>query len=166
MIIPNYTTFRAAFALGGASIDPDGLEEWPVAKVRSGGFTGGISGIAKPITAFPITLSVNAQANDAVAGVHEYDWYVSQRTDDPDRQFFTVTNADVAPNTKSGTIVLSLTGTAADTIGIITPGFDVTDNVNEEHLIILCKYVTIYVQRRSDDAIQLVNLLQATLSSI
>ncbi len=154
MILPSYTTFRAWFATG-STLAPDGLEVWPVAKVRSGGFTGGFSGIAKPITAFPITVSCNAQAADGGAAFH---WYLSQRTDDPTRQYLSITQLSA---TQSGSVVLALTALAVSALGLAGATADVT----EGDLIRILKHCDLYVQRVSDDAIQHVLLLQATLGA-
>lgn len=154
MILPNYTTFRAFFATS-ATLAADGLEVWPVAELRSGGFTGGFTGIAKPITAFPITISCNAQAADGGAA---FNWYLSQRTDDPTKQYLSITQLSA---TQSGSVVLALTSLAVSELGLGSA----TAAVGEAELIRILKHCDLYVQRVSDDAIQHVLLLQATLGS-
>jgi hypothetical protein len=155
LIFSNYSTFRAHFATT-ATLAADGFEEWPVAELNSGGFTAGFTGILKPITAFPITISCNAQAADGGAAFH---WYLSQRTDDPANQYFTITQLSA---TQSGSVVLALTSLAATELGLD----DVDSAVTEDDLVRLLKYVDLYVQRVSDDAIQHMLLLKATLGGL
>lgn len=155
MILQSYTTFRHWFATA-STLAADGLEEWPIAKLRSGGFTGGFTGIAKPIAAFPVTVSCNGLAADGGAA---FDWYLTQRTDDPTKQHLTVTQLS---STQSGSVVLALTALAVSELGLGSA----TSPVNEDELRRVLAHCDLYVQRRSDDAIQHVLLLQATLANV
>lgn len=150
MIIYSWTAFRHHFNPFG-DIGPDGVEGWPIDDVRAGGFDGGFSGIAEPITAFPIDVSVDGSASGALA----YHAYLSQRTDDPDAQYLSI----IRKSGKSGTFTIGLTALAVTELGLTLA----TDPVSSAQLIQALKYVTLYVQRLSDGAIQLVNLLDATL---
>lgn len=154
MIVPNYTTFRAAFATSSTPA-LDGLEEWPVAELGSGGFTEGFSGISKPITSLPITISCNGGGDDSGT---TYRWYLSQRTDDPTKQFLSITHPSAL---QTGSVVLALTALAVSALGLA----GATATLTEGDLIRLLKHVDLYVQRASDKAIQHVLLLQATLGS-
>lgn len=163
MILSSFTHFRDWFATSPTPVGPDGLPPWPIAKVRSGGFDNGFSGIDRPIDEFPITLSVNGQVADAVPGIHEYDWYLSQRSDQAARQYFAVAHLfSFIGDAVSGSIVLSLTDLAVAELAISLP----TSPLNTDRLIQTCKNVHVYVKRRSDGAIQWVDLLKQTLSPV
>lgn len=158
MIVTTYTDFRHRFSTSG-TIGIDGYEEWPVAELGSGGFSGGfttVSGspIARPILAFPITVSCNSGAAD---GGSAFDWYLSQRTDDPSLQWISIAQYS---GTQSGTVTLALTAKCVSDLGLSSP----TASLTEDELIAILKNCDLYVQRRSDDAIQVLQLLQYTLS--
>lgn len=135
-----------------ATLDIDGYEIWPAAELRSGGFTGGFTGIPKPITSFPITVSVDGQANGAVA----HNAFLSQRTDEPANRWLSITEA----TGKSGTWTIGLTSRAMLDLGLLTA----SDPVSVDQLIQILNRVHLYVQRISDDAIQWVDLLRASLA--
>jgi len=143
--------------------DKDAVETWPIAKVRSGGFTGGFTGIAKPILVVPVSLTVNATALDAVSGTDEYDWWVSQRTDTLADQMLKVWDYhhffNVVP-TRSGTIILALSDLGMSKLGFI----DTFEFVTIDQVIRLFRNVHVYCRRISDGAIQWVNVLPYTLS--
>lgn len=144
MILQRYQDFRMAFADVGAATANDGFKEWPVGRVRASGFSSSLS--IPVIQSFPITITCNAQASDAVAGVDEYDWYLSQRTDTPAIQYLSL----AAVANKSGTVTLDVTGQVAN----LLPGVNSSDYVSDHNLALICKHAAIYVQRRSDKAIQ------------
>lgn len=154
MILARWTDFRARFATS-ATTGPDGVEVWPIDEVRSGGFTGGFTGIARPITAFPLTVSCNSQAVDGGAA---FDWYLSQRTDDSTLQWMSISQFSA---TQSGTVTIALTAKCVTDLGL----GGTTATLTEDQLREILRHCTLYVQRVSDDAIQLVQLLQYTLSS-
>lgn len=154
MILLRHTDFRQRFATVSTT-DPDGFETWPIAKMRSGGFDGGFTGIARPISAFPMTVSCNAQAADGGAA---YDWYLSQRTDDPSLQWISISQLS---STQSGSVVLALTSKCVADLNLAST----TATLNEDNLREILRYVDLYVQRVSDDSIQLVKILQYTLSN-
>lgn len=152
MIIKLYKDFRYRFS---DTLAPsfDGREEWPTELVRANGFDAGFTGIPRPITAFPVTISCNGEAVDGGAA---FDWYLSQRTDDWTNQYITV----IQPGPlQSGTIELSLTGRALADLSLLTH----TSQVSEEHLVRILTDNMLYVKRISDGAIQMVDLLRATL---
>ncbi len=154
MILLRWTDFRHYFATS-STLGNDGVEEWPIASVRASGFTGGFTGIARPITAFPLTVSVNALAVD---GGSAYNWYLSQRTDTASLQWISITQYS---STQSGTVTIALTAKCVTDTGIAST----TASLTEDELREILKHCTLYVQRVSDNAIQLVQLLQYTLSA-
>lgn len=108
---------------------------------------------------FPLTITCNNVANDAVSGVHEYDWYLSQRADHERvvpiesppvhrRQYLTITHPNVA---RSGTVEIDINPSVVQEL---LPGYTATTLVARENLTIMLKYVHLYVQRRSDKAYQ------------
>lgn len=154
MIILRWQDFRSRFATS-STIGVDGVEAWPVANVRASGFDGGLSGIGRPIAAFPLTVSCNALAVDGGAA---FDWYLSQRTDDPTLQWISVAQYSA---TQSGTVTLALTSECVSDLDLS----DVDATLTEDQIIEILKHCTLYVKRLSDGAIQLVQLLQYTLSN-
>jgi hypothetical protein len=156
-VLPSYTTFRALFATTATPVDPDGYEPWPYAtKMRSGGFTGGFSGILSfgtSAVAFPFTLSVDGQAVGAVA----YDIYLSQRTDDTANQYFTLTEV----SGKSGTWTLALTSVATSKLGLATATTALTPTQGAQ----ATRNVHLYVRRLSDGAIQWASLFDSVMGS-
>jgi hypothetical protein len=141
MIIENYSTFRT-LANPGGPLAADSLPEFDPANMRKLGFNGGITG--NPLTSFPIELTCNAYATDAVDGVDEYDWFVSQQTSVVANKPFAVYRLDTG-GTRSGSIGLDLSAWAATEYP--TP-FDLSS------IQVLFFAVDIYVIRRSDGAIQ------------
>ncbi len=138
--------------------DVDATESFPSVEhpttdlVRSGGFDGGFTGIDKPYTGPPMTISINGGAADAVFGVADYHWYLSQRTDEPTEQYLTcVQKADSGGNSYSGTVLVNRTELANKELQITT-----TPNMNQVRgLFINCH---LHVKRVSDGAIQWVDL--------
>lgn len=161
MIIVDYSTFRHHFATA-AAVDVAGYEVWPVAKVRSGGFSGlqatlPTTLVSDPNTAFPFTITCNAEASDAVKWTDEYDWYLSQRTDDPNKQMLTLYRIDNMPaTTESGRCGLTLTAV----------GLNAYPTLGAEKLHELFADVTVYVKRRSDNAIDLGKCNEALESDV
>ena len=157
------TALVAGVTIEGLVLDPaDGMERWPVELVRANGFDGGISGIPTPYIAAGggnILLTVNASAADAAFGVDEYDWYVSSRTETEADQYFNSTSIPTLyPFSFSGSMRLEqnvptiAAGTGWDAVpGNLTPALNVK----------LFKYTDVYCRRRSDGAIQWINLLRA-----
>jgi hypothetical protein len=155
MILYTYTTFRAVFAPAAAR-DMAGWETWPVTSVLGPAGEPGMT-LLLPTDLSPVqlTLTVNDSADDYVPGVDQFDWYVSQRTDDTTRQPFQVLSWNQAypgnPNTKSGTIVLHLQATEyIDTSGPV---------IDEENFAAVYRDVTAYVRNRSDGNITYGSLL-------
>lgn len=146
MIVQRYSDFRGLFALDGASAAADGLEEWPVANLRSGGFTGLVT---PTITSFPLTITCNGGAIDGGAA---FDWYLSQRTDDPARQYLTITHTRP---TKSGTVTIDIN---EDRVAALLPDVSGPALFEAGNLGLLMKNVALYVQRRSDKAYQWIKL--------
>lgn len=168
MIIPsqNYHAFRTIFATAAAPLDLDGNRPWPLASVRSPSFDGGIRGMTSSTTlAFGVGIAIGVAfrdgfANfngagsavaDAVAGVDEYDWWVSQRTIDPAKMYLAVTQYVLNPAlTYSGSISLRTTALARADIGIASDVVALTTMQARR----LYKNVHVYCRRRSDGAIQ------------
>lgn len=150
MIILRYTDFRYRFQ-NGLGTAFDGLEPWDPVMVRANGFDDGITGLAKPITAFPSNITIVG-----ADGPSAYDWYLSQRTDEPSRQFIAVTQPDAA---LSGAIRLSLTALCVSELGLASA----TAAVSEDELRIILNNCYLYCLRTSDRAIQVFDLLNGTL---
>jgi hypothetical protein len=153
VIILRYVDFRFIFGAGNPDA-ADGMREWPVDDLRINSFPA-IAEIPTPITAFPVTLSINDEAED---GGDAFEWYLSQRTDVPARQMLAI--AHPPSGTQSGTVILSMTALGAAELGLDDP----TDPVTEDHLVRLLKHTDLYVRRRSDGSIQRLALLDATLN--
>lgn len=145
MIIENFTTFRWMFATSKVSFDAaSGYETWPTAKLRSGGFTGLALQMTGIEQGFPLRCTANNVTADANPLISEYDWYVSQRTDDPAQRYLAI----ASPSGFSGTIEITPTALGAARF----PG---TSEASLMHLFRRCQ---VYVQRRSDQAIQWADL--------
>lgn len=111
---------------------------------------------------FPIQLTCNNFAGDAVFGTHDYVWYVSQRRDPGFyAQIGTTTPVEfkaaqqclniTMPVPKSGFILIDInTASVAEIIG----PFVATDLTSDYALSTILKNVQIYVKRVSDGAIQ------------
>lgn len=133
-----YPNFRAAFSVSG-SPDIHGWEKWPTTYMYLSGFA--IS-MTKPVSSLPTLITVNGLATDSTPYTDEYDWYVSQRTDNPANQYLDIQRSDVWPDTRSGTISLGLTALGTTYFGGLTI----------DELVGLFKHVYIYAQRRADRA--------------
>ncbi len=149
-------------------IAKDGSEEFPglsagqagrTSLVRAGGFTGGFQGLgsggAVPFyDGTPLSISVNAFAADP--GPPQFDWYLSQRTDDPAKQYLAIHQAhdNVDGTTNSGTVQLGHTALATAELAI--SGIPSVDQVMQ-----LFRFCDLYCRRRSDGAIQWTNPLRA-----
>lgn len=140
-----------ASSLVGAFYELDGKEQWPIANVRAGGFTG--LDIPRPIITAPIDITCNAGATDAADGT-TYNWYVSQRTPDANAWMWAVSQPDA---TKSGSIRLSLTAYA-----LLELGSSAATALNADQQIRALRKVFVYVQRASDRAIQFAELYTAS----
>lgn len=147
--------------INGNLIDPDGIETWPIALLRSGGFNA-ISNFNIPYDGTAMLLTVNALAQDAVFGVDEYDWYVSQRTDVPANQYLDVQgNINLPPIVSfSGTLRMIHTTLAETEFGIVSG-----TNLTPTQTVSLFKDIAVYVRRISDGAIQWVDMLQIQLAN-
>lgn len=152
MVIDHYKDFRYRFSDTGLPAF-DGAEEFPTALIRVNGFDGGFTGIGRPIQSFPIVVSINGTAND---GGNAYDWFLSQRTDDLEKQYLLIAQYMAL---KSGSIYLFLSPLCVTRLGLVSS----TAPVNEDNLIDILNNTILYVRRRSDGAIQLVEMLKETL---
>ena len=160
MIVNNYSTFREVFATASTH-DVAGYRTWPSANVGAAGFNSGMP-MVKPVKSFPIHATCNGLATDTVFGVDEYDWYLSQRTDDATKQYLSIVQIEGdATSTYSGTVTISLTSLAVSALGLA----DSTSTVSIDNLIRVFKHVDLYVRRRSDALIQHMLLLEKTLSN-
>ena len=162
-IWPNYTTFRHRFSTSG-TIDPiTGYEEWPLAEVGSGGFT--TFNVPRPMATAAFTVTCNGAgssvigADDAVLGVDEYNWWVSLRSDVAAEQIVTVAQYSAA---KSGTLQFGVNQTLARALLNSTTFTSATNLETDLVRQLLYRNVWIYVQRVSDDAVQVIDLLRAS----
>jgi hypothetical protein len=153
-IVNNYTSFRSVFTAALAPVSPDGFKYWYTEYLRLNGFDGGITGMPRPATAFPVALTCNGGIDD---GGTLYRWYLSQRTDVLARQYLSI--AQTAP-LKSGSVTISLTALAVSELGLDSP----TSQLSEENLISLLTHTWLYVCRyETDQAHQMLDLLKETL---
>ncbi len=161
---PDFSTVVDETGTTGVSLaygfyDTDGRRSWPVADVRKSGFDSGITGATENIsvaTAFDLTADAGP---DSVLGTDEYNWYVSQRTDVPADQEFTITQK---PNDGSG----SYSGVINVAFANQTPG----DPLTAEQVNQIFKHTTVYVVlSKSGDPnegdIQVLNLHRAVTSA-
>lgn len=153
-----------AASLDCCHVDPDGVERFPgpfdsTNLVRANGFDGGFSGIVGAgYEGNAVEISVNGGIRDLVKGVDEYDWYLSQRTDVPARQYFTLTQKpDTASQSFSGTVTLLHTALATSVYGV-EPSV-----ITVDAFVRLLKFVSLYCRRRSDGAIQWAPLLETMM---
>lgn len=130
-----------AATMVGVFVDIDGYEVWPLNLVRVIGFNAGFTTTA-------IGISCNGGAPDAVPGVDEYNWYLSQRTDDPAKQGFIVSSA------------FGLSGTVLFNFNLALLGLTLGQKLTPEQRAQFYRYCHLYVQRISDGAIQWVDLLK------
>lgn len=162
MILARYTQFRARFATS-STLAVDGLPEWPTARtgIGNGWVTADVNGkpvgtISKPARPYaftdgaPVSITCNGGLDDGDAGT-TYDWYLSQRTDDPAGQCWRLVDAPSDAN--SGQVKLSLVEATARTL--VPTG----DLFAPDALAILAAACHLYVQRRSDMAIQFVRFI-------
>lgn len=148
-------------------LSPDGYEEWPGPRsaeagrssnlVRANGFDDGITGYPVWFSeAALIDLTVNALAADAVSGVDEYDWYLSQRTDDPSKQFLQINQVPGF----SGSVQVAGTSLATSELEL-TPGLP----LNPDKMAEMWRHSYVYCRRRSDGAIQWLDLHRALMGA-
>jgi len=148
--------------LVGVHRDPDGVEEWPgglagelghTELVRAAGFDTGLLAGFSGTYGDTMVVSANTLAADAVKGTDEYDWYLSQRSDDVAKQYlYTVQMPTTATNSYSGTIYIAYTALAQTELDFTTPPLS-TSVVQA-----LYRHVHVYCRRRSDGAIQWLDL--------
>lgn len=151
--------------------DRDGYATWPVANVRKVGSGFGdsgstITGIPKPYagTIGGFTVTCNAGAADAVPGTDEYDWYLSQRSDVPANQLLSTYAVTAGANTYSGSVRFWYDAIALrDAIGADVMG---TSGVTPTAIAHLFARTYLYVKRRSDGAIQWVDLTRAQIANV
>lgn len=104
-------------------------------------------------------ISVNEQANDAATEIDEFDWYLSCRTDDPDRWLMTLGRADGPAVTRSGTVWLSPTP-LAERYGVTAE----EPMASLDAAAIIFRDVRIYVRRRSNGHIMHASLFAQVLA--
>lgn len=141
-----------AFSLNPADLAVDGLPRWPVEKRRINSFH---DTIGKPPSlpsyftsgASPLLISCNNLQTDAGAG-SSYDWYLSQRSDEIASQMWRIVSPPVSPAI-SGTVSLYFVPAVA---AKLLPS--VTDYFSSDALAVTAAKCHLYVQRKSDMAIQ------------
>ncbi len=140
----------------------DALEEWPgpfsqtTDKVRSGGFSGGIS-VTETAGTGELVATVNNFATDAIPGADEYDWYLSQRTDDPTKQYLEISRYGIESTSGdgySGTVQINKTALANTELG----SWSLSSPMTPDQRRGLYAFCDLYVRRRSDGAIQWLSL--------
>ena len=147
--------------------DGDGVVHWPLELVRAAGSGFGdagstMSGITIPVPLTGSVLTSNGGASDAVAYTDEYNWFVSQQTPVPSLRYLDVSEVlepdEVTP--RSGSVLIALSQTGADEFSVTAPGFTAVQLAN------VYRDCYAYVQRISDDAIQLVDLAKAATTGV
>jgi hypothetical protein len=140
--------------------DTDGWPEYPgpdtrgTDLVRANGFDDGFSIVTIQDLDFETLITINASAADSVAGVDDYDWWLSDRTEVPASRFLSLAQApDTGGNSFSGSVNLSLTATCITELALALPG-----SITMQQLASMFKFAHLYVRRRSDGAIQWVDL--------
>lgn len=154
-ILTSYATFRTVFAGPGGPLALDQLPEWPYATlVRANSIPGIVC--AETFGPWLIGLSINDFDLDAVEHVHEYDWFVSQRATDPAGQPFTIEQYQ-SFEAGSGSIRFLLNPWAE---ALYPDPFD--DEIAE----LLWGNIWAYCRRRSDGAIQVLDVYKCVLENL
>lgn len=148
MIIPRFTDFRHRFATS-PTLGPGGYEVWPVA-LQDAALAISVDDGTNALLALPAIMSVNGGAADAVSGVDEYDWYLSQRTDDTAAQCLSLTSA--AGTSSTVTLARTALGTSRYPSGS-------TDDMRK-----LYRHVCVYVSRKSDKAWNMIDFSKTLFS--
>lgn len=147
----------------GVFIDPGGYERWPVDRVNPAvNGLGLLTGLPTPWVPLvvPIVLRVNSSyVDDATPFVDEYDWFISQRTEDPAKQLleFTEVPVSVSGDTFSGSMRMQIT-----TLGFAETGAAIGVPLTPFQTAQLFKNVDVYVKSLLGAAmlnIQYTNLL-------
>lgn len=153
MIYTRYQDFRAGFG-AGSPVAADGFPTWPYSSLRASGFSGmAFSSIMS--SGFPFSASCNVYAADAVAGVDDYDWYVSQRTDVIASHYFTVSaysanhSGSISVDVVDANVKLLIPALASLNSSALRAALK-----DDAYLKLLFKDVAFYAQRRSDGAYQ------------
>lgn len=173
MIYANYEQFRNGFATS-STLDITGRKVWPAANLQTA-FSFVFPGTAvdnplgEPIlvssatyvqdtlvngATFPWRFTMNGLQADASVGVDLYDWYCSQHTDDPTKQYLSLERIEGEvgfpwSSTYSGTVLMRMTALGTSTFGsTLTPA----------QLSRLTDHAYVYTQRRSDDRIWMFDL--------
>lgn len=153
MICQRYTDFRGVFASSTPGTDADGFETFAVEDLRAGGFAALAVGLSLSTTLVAgFVVTANGNLPDAVPGVDEYDWYVSQPSGTSALLAVAENAAELPGDTMSGAI--RLTGSAeglAEMAGLT--GSSATAFTAALADIFLGN-VHVYCRRRSDGAIQ------------
>ncbi len=151
-IVARYTDFRSIFAEGG--VDPnatmalDGMQPWPVDLVRANAIPEIEYALGSTdMSPLSIILSINAGVVDGGAA---FDWYVSQRTDDPARQWLVTIPVD---GTRSGSIIIEITDVGLAQLGLARLSGELPP-MTADQIATAIKFVDVYCLRRSDGAIQ------------
>lgn len=148
----------------GGTYALDGMLAWPIANLRAGGFSGGLGSLLPPAftDGTTIRLTANAQVADASLGVDEYDWWAALQGDPSTWTLggYLTTNWTFTPEPPAGGSSYSGTVRMVVTGGLDFPGMTV---LTPDAIGVLFRNVHVYCQRRSDGAIQWIDLLAAAL---
>jgi hypothetical protein len=157
-IVTSYSVFRHLFAAPGAPLALDGLPEWPYATHVRANSIPEIECVQIFSPPQILGLTINDGALDSVPGVHEFDWYVTQRTTDSTWFSFALGMYDlVGDDTASGSIHFTITGWADK---IYPEPFDA------DIVPLLWRDIWAYCRRRSDGAIQVLDVGKCVMENL
>ena len=129
----------------GVNLYTDTLELWPIELQASIGTLEGIT-----LTGFPWSVTINSIGADAAFGVDDYDWWLSQRTEDPAKQYLSIVQrADTGGDSFSGTVEIDITA-----LGTAEFGVSSMEAISVADAVKMFRRMAIYVRRRSDGAWQ------------
>lgn len=135
----DYVTFRTVFAAPLTARAPDGMLRWPA--------PGTVTlhtrrAPTSPFASFPVIVDL-AGANDAVAYVDEWHWWLSQPSTATGNPYWSISYYTDGTGTRSGRVRLGLTAA----------GSAIASVPSSENMDRLMRNVHIYAKRLSDNAI-------------
>jgi len=149
---PIDATFHSRF------IDKDGYERWPDVDtyLHPSAFDDGFTGIPQPFDGTDFTVAVSGYTDDEKVNEDEYNWYLSQRTDDVSKQLLSIEQTPNAGGISySGSVIIGISDYGLTQVSLPL-------SMNDQ--LLLFKYCHLYVQHLPTKNIQWVDLLEATIA--